>query len=67
MKCSYNNRPKNVFPCAACKYKGIDCDNAKGREPLTCAHCRNYCGINKTVCSDRKGYNIRPCEKFMWD
>ena len=67
MKCSYYKKPKSIFPCSECQYKGVDCENAIGREPLTCLHCRNYSGIDKTVCYKRKGYNIRPCDEFEWD
>ena len=67
MRCGYNNRPRKFFPCSECKVKGIDCKNARGREPITCLHCRWYYGVNKTVCHKRNGYNIRPCEEFEWD
>lgn len=67
MKCGYYDTPRQMFPCSKCEYKNIDCEDSKHREPLTCHHCKFYCGINKTVCHKRKGYNIRPCEKFEWD
>ena len=67
MKCVFRSKPKHLFPCNECRYKGVDCEGTKGREPLTCHHCGKFSGVNKTVCYKRKGYNIRPCDEFEWD
>ncbi len=68
MKCRYMPRKDWKYPCNECKNKDkTKCSVFGGHEPLTCEHCRYYCGIDKIVCYKRKGYNIRPCEEFMWD
>ena len=67
MKCGFKNTPKHIFPCNECKYKDVDCNDTKGREPLTCHDCRNFSWVDKKVCYKRRGYNIRPCEEFEWD
>ena len=65
--CRYRNRSnKAIFPCSDCKYKG-SCETAGGKEPLTCEHCKFYCGIGRVVCENRNGYNLRPCENFQWN
>lgn len=67
MKCGYYDRPRTTFPCNKCEYKDKDCLTERGREPLTCRHCRWWsCGV-KPVCHHRKGTSIRPCKHFEWD
>lgn len=66
MKCEYYDRPRFSYPCSKCKYKGIDCENSKNKEPLTCWHCLYYLMEDKRVCYCRSGRTIDPCEHFEW-
>lgn len=65
-RCAYIDRPKTMFPCVDCEYKGR-CETDGGKAPLTCEQCREYDGIDKRICEHRRGYNIRPCKSFEWE
>lgn len=65
-KCMFIGRPSSIFPCSDCDYKG-KCNISRGKEPLTCLHCRYYIGEKKQVCYKRKGHNLRICDDFKWD
>ena len=66
-KCRYMPRKSNRYPCDRCENKDKSkCSEFGGQEPITCHHCRWYYGDRKELCRYRRGYNIRPCDKFEW-